>query len=373
MSDHFHKFLFLGVMIVLVVFANRATVAKQSLNMNYGAATTSKTAGTVPPPVFILESPRGSAPNAAAVSAVQTVDAVPTFTAASGIVSVQSQTIPDTTASPSPSSAASFGASGASSVLFTRTGDAPPPGISAHIALVADVRNGIHFLDAYSDTRWPLASLTKLMTAVVAFGHLDMNATATVSAADFAVDTNDQYLRPGDTYTISDLMRILLLPSSNVAAETIAGAYPEISPGTGGRDGFLAAMNAQAREWGMFDTHYDDPSGLSVASESSADDIFTIVERIYAEYPQIFSITRTPSVYVTELGAKKRMLVKSINYFAGQADFIGGKTGYTDEAEQNLASLFSYNKKAVAIAVLGTSDRFGDTQKLLQWFEANYK
>jgi len=62
----------------------------------------------------------------------------------------------------------------------------------------------------------------------------------------------------------------------------------------------------------------------------------------------------------------------NINHFAGQADFLGGKTGYTDDAGGNLLSLFSYQKRPVLVLVMGASDRFGETRRLLQWFKNSY-
>ncbi len=106
-----------------------------------------------------------------------------------------------------------------------------------------------------------------------------------------------------------------------------------------------------------------------------------LARKIYATYPQILAITRTPQVTITELGSApaggvgRQTPVKSINDFAGRADFIGGKTGYTDEAAGNLLSIFSYDSHPVFIVVLGTQDgvRFAKTLALYSWFVNNFK
>lgn len=241
------------------------------------------------------------------------------------------------------------------------------PAISASVALVADVKSGQIFLDQHSTMRWPLASVSKLMTAVVATDVLSLNQNITITQEMFGVDPNEKTLHVGDTYTVGDLLRIMLLPSDNVAAEALADFY--------GRSHFLEAMVAKAKSWGMNDTYYDDPSGLSAANQSTARDLLKLAQNMYANYPQILGITRTSQASVKEQGSGNTVIVKSINDFAGQSGFIGGKTGYTDQAGGNLFSLFSYMNHPVLIVVLGAdeSTRFNDTQTLYDWFKTNFK
>ena len=186
----------------------------------------------------------------------------------------------------------------------------------------------------------------------------------TITQDDLAVDPSEKTLHVGDTYTVDDLLHILLLPSSNVAAEALASAYVY------GRPAFIAEMNRRAAAWGMSSsTHYDDPSGLSVGSESTAADLAVLAQKIYTDYPQILTITRTPQV---TLG--NQVVVNNINKFAGQAGFLGGKTGYTDQANGNLLSVFSYEGHPIIVIMLGTSDdnRFANTTALYKWFTANF-
>ncbi|MDE2019502.1 MAG: D-alanyl-D-alanine carboxypeptidase [Patescibacteria group bacterium] len=250
---------------------------------------------------------------------------------------------------------------------FTATGDASPPVIADHETLIADLDSGSIIYGSHIDERWPLASVTKLMTASIVLDHFTLNQPITVTPAAVAADPTATLLQAGDVYTVSDLLHALLLPSSNVAAEAFAGAY--------GREQFLALMNARAAAWGMVHTHYDDPSGLSPGNRTTAGDLLLLAQKIYADYPQILAITRTPQVTIKELNSGRLVPVKSINDFAGRPDFIGGKTGFTDEADGNLLSIFSYKNHPVLFVVLGTADneRFSETLKLLQWFEGNFK
>jgi len=243
----------------------------------------------------------------------------------------------------------------------------PAPNVDAAAVLVADLQTGVPFLNENADERWPLASVSKLMTAVVATDLLGLDQHITITESMVAVDPTEPVLRVGDTYTVSDLLRVMLLPSNNVAAEALA----EFA----GRDRFLAAMNAKAAAWGMTTTYYDDPSGLSAANQSSANDLLKLAQHIYDNYQPVLAITRMPQATVQNLSTNQSVTVNSINNFAGNADFIGGKTGYTDQADGNLLSIFQYNGRVVFVVVLGINDgvRFNATQQLYNWFKVNFK
>jgi D-alanyl-D-alanine carboxypeptidase len=253
-------------------------------------------------------------------------------------------------------------------IASTTAGNAAtiPPNVGSEAALITDLTTGAHYLDINASERWPMASISKLMTAVVATNVLSQNAEITITPQMVAVDPTQKILQVGDTYSVPDLLKVMLLPSDNVAAEAFAEFY--------GRDRFLAAMNAQAQAWGMANTFYDDPSGLSAANESTAEDLLKLAQHIYTDYPQILAITRTSQVTVQNIATGKPVIVKSINNFAGQPDFIGGKTGYTDQADGNLLSIFEYNSRPIFVVVLGIGDgvRFDATQELYNWFKANF-
>lgn len=251
--------------------------------------------------------------------------------------------------------------------MFSRVGTVPPPTIAAEVSLVADLTTGARFMSGNASERWPLASVTKLMTATIVLDKLSPTLKVTITQDAFNIDPAEKNLHVGDTYTVSDLLRFLLLPSSNVAAEALADAY--------GRTAFIAEMNARAEAWGMANTHYADPSGLAVGSQSTANDLVKLAQKIYSDYPDILTITRTSPVTVVEIGSGTQVVVKSINEFAGETDFIGGKTGYTDQANGNLLSIFSDEGHPIVVIVLGTDDgtRFADTETLYGWFTANFR
>lgn len=254
---------------------------------------------------------------------------------------------------------------GTASTSFMLTGTKPAPTLNVEGDLVADPVTGAIFTSLNPDTRWPTASLTKWMAATIILDNISTSTEITITPTMFSVDPEEATLVVGDTYTVEDLLHLMLMPSSNVAVQAMADFY--------GLPAFMQAMNARAAAWGMKNTYFDDPSGISAANESTPDDLMVLAEHVYANYPDILSITRTPQVYITEQNTGKQVLVKSINEFAGEPDFIGGKTGHTTEADGNLLSLFQYDGHAVLVLVLGTANRFDNSEALYSWFKANYK
>ncbi len=230
--------------------------------------------------------------------------------------------------------------------------------IRAEAALVENFTTGEVYASQNSDKRWPLASLTKLMTAVIAMQKFNQNdvipVTGTVSGGDIVSGIEGRY-------TMNDLLNVMLVASRNEVAEAFAASY--------GRVSFLAAMNEQAREWGMRDTHYDDPSGLSATNQTTIADLQKLVMHISTAYPGIWKITEQPKQTITDLNNGKTLTFDATNMFAGEPEFMGGKTGFTDEAQGNLISLFKYRELPVLVIVLGTDDRFGDTSKLYAWYK----
>jgi D-alanyl-D-alanine carboxypeptidase (penicillin-binding protein 5/6) len=237
----------------------------------------------------------------------------------------------------------------------------PPPAkkkilpVDAEAVLAANLGSA-PFFTLNAEKRWPMASLTKLMTAAISFEVLDLGKPITLIDNDFKVPSVQAYFKPGETYTALDLLKGMLLFSSNEAAEALARSY--------GNDQFINKMNVQAKEWGLSNTYFDESAGLSSADQSTINDLQLFVRRLYIEYPQIFEITKMPRATVRELSSGEIKTIENINQFAGTSNFLGGKTGHTDEAKGNLISLFSYKGNLLLIIVLGTDDRFGDTTRL---------
>ena len=245
---------------------------------------------------------------------------------------------------------------------------AEPKGLTAHAALVADLEKGSEFFALHAERQWPLASITKLMTAAIVTRDTDPDKVIVVHkipASLASQDSGSVLLQEGERYHVRDLLKLLLLVSSNEAAEALANDY--------GFDNFIDEMNRQAAVWGMASTHYDEPTGLSVSNQSNTRDMRILAEKIYTTFPAIFKTTQRQRATITELNSSATRDIDSINAFAGRSDFLGGKTGFTTEAQGNLLSLFDADGRPVIVIVLGTKNRFGESEKLINWFHNDYR
>ncbi len=240
------------------------------------------------------------------------------------------------------------------------------PVFSSQAYMVADLTSGNVLAGSNIAKRWPTASLTKLMTATLVLDQLSASTTITISPQMFAADPDEHTLVLGGTYTVGDLLHVMLMPSSNVAAQAMADYI--------GTAQFMSEMNQRATQWGMTETYFADPSGISAANESSASDLLILAQHIYNNYPDILALTNTPVTTITELNSGKRITVRSINNFAGTPGFVGGKTGNTPQADGNLLSIFNYQGDPVFITVLGAPALpFQDTTALYSWYKNDYK
>lgn len=352
-NKHLNNFIFLAVLIAVVLFSHYLYAGNNAAGLADVTASTGapNNASHAQIPLFVMPpstlSTRGNFATGTAGSA-DTNGALAAQTASTGTRGVS--------------------AAGATPTVsaFVKSGAGAPPDVAVQSYIVADLQTGTVFASKNPDERWPTASLTKLMTATVVEDSFATTTSISITNDMFAVDPQDETtLVVGGTYSVPDLIHTMLMPSSNVAAEAFADFY--------GYQAFMTAMNARAKVWGMTNTYYDDPSGLSASNESTADDFLKLAQVIYKQYPEIYAITRTPQIYITNESTNTRVLVKSINDFAGDPSFVGGKTGYTPQANENLVSVFNYDGHPLFIVVLGTENRFLNTTALYNWFKANYR
>ncbi|KKU37147.1 MAG: Peptidase S11 D-alanyl-D-alanine carboxypeptidase 1 [Candidatus Wolfebacteria bacterium GW2011_GWE1_48_7] len=231
--------------------------------------------------------------------------------------------------------------------------------VETRFGLVRQLNGDTTVFERGIENRWPIASITKLMTAIVATEHNALASNITFTESILKAEGTAGGFATGEVVNGADVLKGMLLVSSNDAAEAIAQTY--------GRDAFIRIMNEKAKELRMLDTKYVDPSGLSPQNQSTASDLYKLMGYLYDEHPELLQITRQRSASISIAGVKAKRKLSNINIFAGQANFIGGKTGYITEAEGNgnLLTLFTYNNQPFVIVVLGSPDRFGETKSLL--------
>lgn len=236
----------------------------------------------------------------------------------------------------------------------------PPPPIVEEVSVSAAGAYALTGEELYSfraDKRWPIASITKLMTALIASEEFESNEVITITEKAIVTEGNSGFA-VGEKYYAEDLIEAMLLISSNDAATALAIHY--------GEDAFIDRMNERAGELGMTNTSFRDPTGLSFQNLSSVEDLRKLALYIWENDPQIFRTTTQKTGMLTEVQTGRRKTVENINTFAGRGDFLGGKTGRIPEAEGNLLSIFkTQNREPTIIVVLGTKDRFKETEAIL--------
>ena len=247
---------------------------------------------------------------------------------------------------------------------FDETGNVVPD-IRAEAAIIYNPENGKVLWESNSTSRRSIASITKVMTAVVFLENSpDLTREVVVERVDVR-NASTTYLRAGYTLTTGDLLHLLLIGSDNAAARVLARVSPY------GSQGFIARMNAKAQELGLESTSYADPSGLLADNESSAYDLARLITYVSGD-DRIASIMRTP--YYTVNAGRHQLTIHSTNQLVmkGDVDVQAGKTGFITKAGYCLATLLRLPQGGpeVAVVVLGAKSnpgRFWETRHLFNW------
>ena len=242
--------------------------------------------------------------------------------------------------------------------------------LKSSTALVIELGEGEEFYAKNTDAVVPIASITKLMTAMVVLDErlpLDEHVKITNDDIDDVKGTRSR-LRVGSVITRGDLLRLALMSSENRAAAALTRAYP------GGRPVFVAAMNQKAVALGMRHSRFVDGTGLSRDNVSSARDLAKMVRAAY-DYPEIREYT-TETAYTVRPAdgralkfANSNRLVQSPNWNIGLS-----KTGYISEAGRCLVMQAVIATHPVIIVLLdswGKLTRIGDANRIKRWMESN--
>jgi len=242
------------------------------------------------------------------------------------------------------------------------------PDVRAAAAIIYDPETGKVLWEENSQDQRSIASITKMMTAVVYMeDNPDLNQEVLVSRSD-TFQASTTHLRANDHVTADELLHLLLISSDNAAARALARISPY------GTEGFVARMNEKAADLGLTMTHYADPSGLLSDNVSSAYDMARLVT-IVSNDDRIASVMRTPEYSVT-IG-RRPITVHSTNHLLGKpgVDVLAGKTGFIRAAGYCLATLLRLpsSNQQVAVVVLGArsnAGRFNETQNLFDWLSS---
>ncbi len=248
-------------------------------------------------------------------------------------------------------------------------GTTPAPSVSASSFVVYDQTTGTTLASNNAQAVASIASLTKLVTAMVALdSNVSMTKLMTYRRADV---TPYAYLRVrvGDTLSVKDLLYSMLVGSANNAATALARS-------TGlSRAEFIARMNAKVASWGLTQTHFVDVNGLDPGNVSTANDMAVIASHAFHDYPQLKASSLAKSYTFTTRNTKQTHTIKSTDKLLlsglGAVKITGGKTGYLDEAKYTYVLRTANAQGAEVITVVlgapSSVERFQSAAVLAQW------
>lgn len=232
------------------------------------------------------------------------------------------------------------------------------PNLSAQAALVYERNSRVKVYEKNSTTRFTPASTAKIMTALVALETYTPNAILTANNIDGVVGST-MGLEEGEKMRAKDLLYGLMLPSGNDAAYTLASNYPD-----GGYSGFVARMNSKAKELGLYNTRYLDPSGYEDGNYTTPQDMAHLAD-VALKNPLFQEVVHTKRITVTDITKNISHDLENLNKLLDYSDVYGIKTGFTNEAGQVLVTSINSNGGEYIIVVMKSEDRFRDTQKIM--------
>ncbi len=243
------------------------------------------------------------------------------------------------------------------------------PVIDAKAGLVYDTRSGRFLFAKNPRLKLPVASLTKILSSIVVLENLDTKETVAIPQEALKVDEEKQSLYLGEEITVQNLLRLMLIESSNDAAYALAH-YAN----TKGIN-FVDKMNEKALSLSMNDSHFLDPAGLNDDAYSTSEDLVKLIKHSL-KYELIWNILTEKSIVVRSTDGKIEHNVESTNQLLGVIpDIFGGKTGHTDKALGCMILVVDIpdkNDKLISV-VLGSRSRFDDTKKLIDWVKSAYR
>ncbi len=236
------------------------------------------------------------------------------------------------------------------------------PNISAKGAIIMDADSKVVLYSKNPNLRFSTASTIKIMTALTALDYFKLTDILTVKQA-----TNEGSvlgLKEGEQMTFENLLYAMLLPSANDAALTISQNY---SPG---EQAFISKMNNKAKDYKLYNTHYSDTSGLLDSGDYTTPFDLARLASFAIKNETLRKVVATKEKIIYGLSGNVYE-VSNLNKLLGVDGVTGIKTGYTQEAGQVLVTSKNEKGKTVIIVVMGSEDRFSDTEKLLDLVSNN--
>jgi len=252
--------------------------------------------------------------------------------------------------------------------LPIRNWEIEEPEIEAKSAIVFDIEKNKILYEKEIDRILPIASLTKIMTALIVLENIELDETIIISekAVKAYGDAGDLIVK--EKISIINLLHALLMESSNDAATALSEAVEQKT----GRL-FVSLMNEKVDKMGLTSTRFSDSSGFNSTNISTVNEIVKIVKHSF-DQSIIWQILKTPEIDLySDDGETKHHWVNTDELLNRLPDVIGGKTGYTTEAEGCLILVVEISSKKIISVILGAQERFLETEELINWVERAYQ
>lgn len=240
--------------------------------------------------------------------------------------------------------------------------------LSASGAIIVDLQSGQTVYSHHAETSRPMASLTKLMTALIIVENHTMDEVVTVPADITNVIGTKAYLPPREQFTVGDVLSALLIDSANDAAVTLAEFH------SGSVDAFVEDMNERALELGLKGTSYQNPTGLDAPVQRSTPQDLAWLAMYNMRYPAIAQRMATPYAEITSLNGKTLELYHTHQLLlvpeggstdGSKTEVVAGKTGTTDAAGECLLSIVEAGGRKYIAVLLHSQDRYVDMRQML--------
>lgn len=239
---------------------------------------------------------------------------------------------------------------------------ATAPTIAAKASVLIEANTGRVLSQQNADQAMPMASTTKIMTALVVLESANLSDMVTIGDGAYGIEGSSIYLEKGERLSVEQLLYGLLIRSGNDAAMALA-----IHVG-GSKDGFVAMMNQKAADMGLTNTHFANPHGLPADGHyASAMDLAMIMAEVL-EYPMFRQIISTPKINIPWDGHPWDRVLTNKNRLLDEVEgCLGGKTGYTKEAGRCLVEAVERNGMTLISVVLNCPDWWNQSQTLLEY------
>jgi serine-type D-Ala-D-Ala endopeptidase (penicillin-binding protein 7) len=239
--------------------------------------------------------------------------------------------------------------------------------LKSNVAMVVDPQSQEVIFEKNAQVVLPVASITKLITAMVLIdAKLPMDENLEINDQDAAIYKNSRLIK-GTVLTRQEALLLSLMSSENRAAYTLGRNYP------GGMKAFMAAVNRKAKEIGMKNSAFVDPTGLTSKNVASAEDLAILVNAAY-QYPLIRQYSTTPN-YVKEINQREQLFLNSNRLVrSGDLEVLIQKTGYISEAGRCLVMMAMVQNKPYTMVFLdsvGVQSRFADAIRVKEWIESS--